>query len=94
MLGIKPSIHVALAMVDWVSTPFLLIHVQFTIHHYVVQAVLFDNQLLINNVAKFNSPVVISDVVTIPSLTAKLESQRALSGKLANQMFCSLWTFS
>ena len=49
-----------------------------------------DSPHLINAVAKFNSQVSTSDLVTIESLTANPVSQRVLSGKLENQMFHSL----
>ena len=48
---------------DWVSAPFLPIHVQLTLHHYVVQAsvlliINISSTLLLCSIAK-------SDVVTI-----------------------------
>ena len=49
-----------------------------------------DSPHLINAVAKLNSQVSTSDLVTIESLTANPVSQRVLSGKLGNQMFHSL----
>ena len=49
-----------------------------------------DSLHLTNSLAKFDSQVSISNLVTIESLTANPVSQRVLSGKLDSQMFCSL----